>query len=411
MIQGIEVMRVVKKQTKLFILFMDPDQTALYIGKKKEKEVSEEYPFVSIKEVIKGDATVPNTQLHVMVGDTSRNEDLVFQVDTERSRNIIVDVLGRLTKCCAIGKADGVAMQSYMQIRTVSGLAKWAKGYFVLEDQNLKCYDAKFTSVVKRTYWMGGLRSCMRGVNDRKTFQLRFDDMKLEMRCDNAEHITCWVKAFQPFVVAPEDGTEDEPTLDASDLAPLSLDASELAFENGSSGDRSGVLWKRALRSGRNWQRRHFVLTENTLSYYIVGKMSETAKGILYLTGDSSVRAGQGDVDNSFIVVTPQQISAAGKILKAKVLFAAAEREEQAKSWISAIQERIDCLPPAVKPEGVKRRGSKRQEKGLRTGEGAASHTPEKKMSTKERLKARRRRSITMNNMVGYMHKRAIKSG
>jgi hypothetical protein len=331
-VEGVEVTRVVGTKTKKLLLFMDPEQTALYIGKKKEKEVSEEYPFVTIKEVIGGDDTVPNTQLHVMVGSSSRNDDLVFRVDTERSRNIIVDVLGRLTKSCAAGKADNVLLQGSMKIRTVGGLSKWSKGYFVLDDEiNLKCYDAKFTTVVKRTYWMGGLRSCMRGVNKPNTFQLRFDDTKLEFHpvCSSLSHcndvgVTAWVKAFQQLVqVPPDDGSYNEPALDASDMAPLSLDASEIAFVTGTSGDRSGMLWKRAVKSGRNWQRRQFVLTESTFAYYATGKVSDEPKGVLLLTGDSSVKAGQGEVDHSFIVVTPQQLDPRGRVLQAKVLLVA----------------------------------------------------------------------------------------
>jgi hypothetical protein len=101
---------------------------------------------------------------------------------------------------------------------------------------------------------------------------------------------------------------------------------------------------------------------------------------------------------------------------------------------IHCIQERINRLPPAVKPEETKQRRSslirrssftkkrlnstEKQDDtpddgadALTLGGGAASHTPEKKLSAKQVVKARRRQSITMNNRVGYMHKRAIKSG
>ena len=60
---------------------------------------------------------------------------------------------------------------------------------------------------------------------------------------------------------------------------PVTMDGADSAFaDSHKRTNRSGYLWKRAVNSGRNWKRRFFVLSEDSLAYFVDGGSVEGGK-------------------------------------------------------------------------------------------------------------------------------------
>jgi hypothetical protein len=77
-----------------------------------------------------------------------------------------------------------------------------------------------------------------------------------------------------------------------------------------SKGMKGGFLVKRAVKSGNNWKRRYFLLSDNSFTYYVdqKGAKKGLAKGDLLFTPDSTVTSR--DVESiafCFAIVTPDK--------------------------------------------------------------------------------------------------------
>lgn len=98
-----------------------------------------------------------------------------------------------------------------------------------------------------------------------------------------------------------------------------------------------GFLTKRAMKSGRNWKRRYFVLKNNALAYYDGKPLDEDSglkpKGLVELTSNSVVRISPVNREFAFEVVT-----------KPQVLCVSADSKSSLNQWKEAITDVIDSL-------------------------------------------------------------------
>jgi hypothetical protein len=128
--------------------------------------------------------------------------------------------------------------------------------------------------------------------------------VNVELRAERKESAMAWLEKLTPYSDASTGKRRASTMIKASDVGPVSFDTADLLFDEdvdvdegggggggaggrgettkgvangsggGGSGDgsmtgvRSGYLWKRAIKSGRNWKRRFFVLAEDKLVYY-----------------------------------------------------------------------------------------------------------------------------------------------
>ena len=98
-------------------------------------------------------------------------------------------------------------------------------------------------------------------------------------------------------------------------------------------GVKTGFLVKRAVKSGGNWKKRFFVLSDTALTYFEdAGKARKgAAKGDILFTPDSTVSSRDVEsIAHCFAIVTPD-----------KTLYVAAGSEPEMADWIAAIQAKI----------------------------------------------------------------------
>jgi hypothetical protein len=190
---------------------------------------------------------------------------------------------------------DCATLEGYLEKKTKGKLikyARWHSRYFIVEEHFLRFYEVKYSAVVKGEVDLNGLRTCMLGVNSDKVIMLRFDDQKpLDLRATGpgaSEIAANWVCRLQPHC---NKGGADEggagPLSPGAQLpstleAPSSTNSSPLAASSpartkavqGGAGPNqeqlaTGFMWKRAIKSGRNWKRRFCVLTvDGRFTYY-----------------------------------------------------------------------------------------------------------------------------------------------
>jgi len=93
----------------------------------------------------------------------------------------------------------------------------------------------------------------------------------------------------------------------------------------------NGYLVKRAMKSGRNWKKRYFVLDsdENTLCYY-KKEGDSNIRGVIPISHDTTVR--QSSIQRNAIEVKTTNIA----------LYAYASTSEEQLLWVKAIQKVID---------------------------------------------------------------------
>jgi hypothetical protein len=145
------------------------------------------------------------------------------------------------------------------------------------------------------------VKTCVRGINDPLTFIVRFEGGKSsEFKADDLDDAKQWVRTFNQFFQCQG---FDAPVRKVYDTGTLSMDDMELSFKaDDNEGDWSGFLWKRAVKSGRNWKRRLFVLREATLIYCVDEGHCDKPKGAIKITRDSTVNPSGGDVDNAMVL-------------------------------------------------------------------------------------------------------------
>lgn len=370
MVQGMEVLKFpaskLKREPQLRILFCDAEQTALYSAKSKDAKDAKEFRFCDIAVVAPtpGHERTPRFTVTANSGST-----LEIEVDTVKSRDIVVRLLSRLVEVSAPGLRDRLLLESYAEKRGGGArLALWTRKFFVLEGEPrpvVKAYDARISSRARVTdrIELAGLLSAIQSPNDDRTVLLRFntladtraegaeEDSEVALRFSSQELARSWVDALQRFVAAasPEDpapggaGAADRRcSLSTAELRPMSFahdPFAEAGQSPASSAAVTGFLWKRAMKSGRNWRRRFFVLIEDRLMYYTSESSAQagTEKGCLVLNRESVVAFSTDDKANSFLLTT-------GSADGVQRLYAKAEQEVDRTRWIAALRRNIAKL-------------------------------------------------------------------
>jgi hypothetical protein len=244
------------------------------------------------------------------------------------------------------------AVEGYLDKMTKGKMLKftrWHRRYFKLKGSRLVYYETKFDREVKGQLELRGLvKSCMRDVNDRTTLIIRFLDAKAEpltLRADHDHEAQKWADELQAFVptALPTDAVADI-SLGGGAAAAAAGAGGGVPFADyerifatkrraSVSGIRAGYLWKRALKSGRNWKRRYFILTDDKISYHVDEFSAAKPKGEIALCGGCSVCEGTGDTANSLVLTTPET-----------KLFAAAETRAELVAWMAALNTKIARL-------------------------------------------------------------------
>ena len=98
-------------------------------------------------------------------------------------------------------------------------------------------------------------------------------------------------------------------------------------------GVKSGYLWKRARKSGRNWKRRFFVLTEAEFRYFEDEHSTGKPKGVVRLDPLSSVTEGTARNDDG--TANPDSFTVT---CNGAELFLIAEKQSDMVAWCSALK-------------------------------------------------------------------------
>jgi hypothetical protein len=129
---------------------------------------------------------------------------------------------------------------------------------------------------------------------------------------------------------------------------------------------KKGWLMKCAKDSGKNWRKRYFILTNNTLNYYVNDKDLRKPKGNVLVVSDAKVRAENaistknvGDGNNKkffgFRLTTPFE----------SILFLSVSETDRAL-WVRAIQEAIDRAHQSLRGYMLKRTSAMGMERTTR---------------------------------------------
>ena len=112
---------------------MDLDQTALYCGKRKYGPDVIEFRFMDCERIkIREPPNDPeNSACLTLVG---KDNDLNFRVDTQKSRDLLINMLGMLIDVRKKGKSSTVVLENYL-------IRDRQKLYFVIDGKHLKSYQ------------------------------------------------------------------------------------------------------------------------------------------------------------------------------------------------------------------------------------------------------------------------------
>jgi hypothetical protein len=347
LIRGLEIFKVfggVKAPQKR-ILWTDERQTTLFTAKvKNEADHLKEFKFTAIDKFVAAEpsrlVSAEKTEKRFVMHTKDGNE-LQIQVDTNRSRNILVDMLQRLVDFHAPGQESQVVISDHLEVGTAG---RWVKRYFVIDGHYLKTYHSAFSlrmtsrKASSRNHIASKedlelLQTVMCDPNNREVLQLRFatsgEEKALGLRCANASQCARWQQQLEFFV------------------SELYAERRALNIKQ----TRSGYLWKEAISSKhKNWKRRYFILGGDAkLRYYEDEKAAKppfdaetNAKGCIDLTGDMVITPGHIDPTRELSMVAGDT-----------TLLLYAELAIEAVAWIQLLFAETDKIAAANAATGI----------------------------------------------------------
>ena len=193
----------------------------------------------------------------------------------------------------------------------------WKKFYCkVSTNQRLVFYLDDSCSEMEKSIDLRELKGVVQGPQDHRIIQLHAGEETAKLRAKSIEISTQWTKEFKRI------------SKQVRLAGPTSKPKDQAIYQ--------GQLWKRAIKSGRNWKKRWFVLSHDRLAYY-AHEGATKPKGWIELTGDSIVSIGEpgamGNVENYFILSTPT-----------KTLYGAAALGRELKEWLAQLERAIRFL-------------------------------------------------------------------
>ena len=137
-------------------------------------------------------------------------------------------------------------MEGVLEVQTDT---HWKQLYCKITDNSRLCFfiDDSCTEM-DSSLDLRQLKGVVQGPADQRMIQLHAGDETSKLRAKSEEVASQWVKGFKQIAKRVR-----------VSATPKSKYPNAVY---------QGNLWKRAIKSGRNWKKRWFVLTENTLSYY-----------------------------------------------------------------------------------------------------------------------------------------------
>mmetsp|Transcript_29279 Transcript_29279/g.47030 ORF Transcript_29279/g.47030 Transcript_29279/m.47030 type:complete len:830 (-) Transcript_29279:37-2526(-) len=219
-------------------------------------------------------------------------------------------------KVSKINRDDVIKMQGELVKRAMKSGRNWKKRYFVLKNNALIYYDEKPTEANDKSSHPKGLveitaKTVVRASPVKKhfAFEIVARPQVLYVHAESQKEAKRWMDEINTVI------------------QELKRDGKGQKLES-----RRGWLVKRAIKSGRNWKKRFFILRNGRLSYYDQPPSGATdrPKGLIELTPDAKVSAavstlGFGKKHAFYVEVD------------GKTLHLSAVSKDERDAWINAI--------------------------------------------------------------------------
>ena len=325
------------------VLYVDAEQTTLFTCKER---VDPTKPGIDVKEFKL--ATITAVRPHVaqskLIEIVTQAKMLVIEVDTERSRELLLSMLQRFVEVQSVKHGAAVVHEGYLDVRV--GAGGYEKRFFAIDGARFKGYAMKISNQIILGADLNELRSVVTDPNAKGTvLLLRFaPESEIEplalrhaapaLLSEWRAHLLRAAPALPPQALPGHDGTR-------------------------------GWLWKQALSGGGNWTRRYFVLPPNAPDGRVgaggagAGGHAGGAGGLarlVYFADEESARRAGGTEPKGLLTLT-----AGAKLQRGfedrgpcsfslepggdgKKLGAMAESEAECEAWLRLLQAAIDEL-------------------------------------------------------------------